>query len=164
MMRANRGPILVRKVPQCDQYVWLVKPDPNVDGQRGRGHSCRERATHTVTFTETGTRRTEHACLAHLCDVLDRAERRREFQRYMYAIEWPAPVVSEVTIAVDTRAAAYGHHRLLRIERVIEGPIPQALIVGEPPLQVTPPRPRRDRRRRLEAQPDMHQSTQHTLF
>lgn len=163
-MRANRGSIPVRKVPRCDQYVWIVKPDPDVDGQRGRGHSCRERATHTVTFTETGRQRTEHTCLAHLGDLLDHADRRRNFQRSMYAIEWPSPVVAEVTITVDTRAAAHGHHQLVRTERVITGPIPQVLIIGEPLLRVAPPRPRRDQHRHLGAHTDTRQSTQHTLF
>ena len=39
------------KIPRCDQYVWIVKP---TEENRGWGHSCRERATHTVTFVETG--------------------------------------------------------------------------------------------------------------
>lgn len=132
------------KVPRCDQYVWIVKP--NEEGRRGRGHSCRERATHTVTFVETGPVRTEHTCLAHLGELLDRAERRRAFQRFIAGTEWPAPVVTTLTFTVDTGAAAYGRRRYLRTAQVITGPVTPALVTGEAPLQAAASRPRHTHR------------------
>lgn len=131
------------KIPRCDQWVWIVKP---TEESRGRGFSCRERATHTVTFVETGPVRTEHTCLAHLGELLDRAERRRAFQRFIAGTEWPAPITTTLTFTVDTRAAAYGRRRYLRAEHVITGPVTPALVTGEAPLLAAVSRPRRTHR------------------
>ena len=137
----NRS-VAPNRIPRCDQWVWIVKPDLD-RGRKGQGYSCRERATHTVMFVETGRERTEHSCLAHLGELLGWAERRRAFARSLYGAEWPAPVVTELTFTVDTHAAAYGRRCYIRTERVVTGLVTPALVTGEAPLRAAPSRLRR---------------------
>lgn len=149
------------QIPKCDQWIWSIKPDPDIPGDRGKGRSCHMRATHQVTYRDSHSERTEHACQAHLGIVLDWAAKRRVWAR-RDGIELPEPVIVELTFTADAYAAAYGRTRFLRTERVVTGGVEQALIATQ--SRIPPPPPRRSRPHRPRASSPGSEPVQETLF
>lgn len=149
------------QIPECGQWIWIVEPDPEVENDRGHGRVCHFRATHRVTYMDSRSERTEHACVAHLGIVLDWAKKRREWAR-RDGRDLPAPVIVELTFTADRHAAAYGRTRFIRSEQVVTGPIEQALIAAQSPIP--PPPPRRSRISGPRASSPNYEAVQESLF
>lgn len=149
------------EIPECGQWIWITKPDPDVTTDRGSGRSCHMRATHRVTYRDSRAERTEHACQAHLTSILDWAAKRRAWAR-RDGIEVPEPVIVELTFTADAHAAAYGRTRFLRVERVVTGGIEQAVIATQ--SRIPPPSPRRSRTDRSRASSPSSEPVQESLF
>lgn len=162
--RDRRNSVPGWQIPGCGQWVWTRRPDPAVDDDRGAGSVCRVRATHLVTYGQTGRNRprTEHACQAHIGDLLDHIARAHRWDRRLHGIEHPPPVVAELTFTVDEKAAAYGRRRFLRTERIVTDAIVQTLIAAQ--TAIPPAKPRRDRTRGPASRPPNPGAVQQTLF
>lgn len=107
---------------------------------------------------------TQHTCLAHLADLLDRAERSRRAARIIWKVDYPDPIITELTITVDTRAAAHGRRRFIRTERIVTGAIALALVADQAGFPAAPtPRPHRAEGARRPG-PTIRGESQETLF
>ena len=140
--RDRKNSLHPRQIPRCEEWIWIREPDPA--GEGGKGYCCQVRATHIVAYhDEPDQVRSTPTCLAHIGAVLDWAQRRRSWHRWWSRIELPAPVVTALTFRIDTKAAAYGRHRILRTEQIVTGTVEQALFVSQTAIPPAPPR--RDR-------------------
>lgn len=159
-----------RLIPTCYATIWTTPPSPD---HPGTAKPCRARAAYQLTRARATAPTpgaafgegisTEHlttkTCRAHIAEELDRADRDREFAQYMYRITLPAPTLTELHIALDTRAAAHGKTRiwLTTHPQPTNRPIPLELF-GTNPLLLTPHRTHHQPRPRPEP------PHQHTLF
>ncbi|WP_043737481.1 hypothetical protein [Nocardia asiatica] len=133
------------QIPLCEGAVWIVAPDPDT-GLGGTLRQCKMRATHKIThhpsLLDEATVRAVAVCQRCLGPELERATESGDLRQCFGWPEVPAPVITELTVTFDPRAAAHGKQRILLAEHPLTGPIAPALIATSAAIQ-TPPRPRK---------------------